>query len=215
MQAWQRSSPSSKNGPTHNSASCSPPSANSWRRQRQKPGGSDSARRLPELIAAQASWPGRVQVIGHSWADHFDTADLAVVDQERFGDQNAGRPIEVPERVLPAVRQRPLVHSPLIEYGVRPDDAALTIDERVATTVDGLHHEVVTELELRQTVHGKGVDGIRRFVGRPGNVRGRRSVFDAMAVVGERVRSRALNAPAVVLLQAGEVAVGDGDHLLA
>ncbi len=54
-----------------------------------------------------------------------------------------------------------------------PDDAALTVDERIAATVDGLHHEVVPELELRQTVHGKGVDGIGRLVGRPRDIRRR------------------------------------------
>ena len=42
-----------------------------------------------------------------------------------------------------------------------------------------------------------------------------RTILDAMAVVGERIRPRAADALAVVLLQAREIAVGNGNQLLA
>src|SRR5438552_2024942 len=39
--------------------------------------------------------------------------------------------------------------------------------------------------------------------------------FDAVAVVSKRIRTRAVDALAVVFLQAGEVAIGDGNQLLS
>ena len=53
------------------------------------------------------------------------------------------RPIEASELVLRAVREHALVHGSLIEHRVRPDDAALAVDQRVAAIMDVLHHEVV------------------------------------------------------------------------
>src|SRR5262245_31619358 len=99
--------------------------------------------------------------------------------------------------------------------------------------VDVLHHEVVTELELREAIHGIGVD-IRiggsvaasgRRCGRSAtaasassagrgwsgigiglHIGGGSAVFDAMAVISKRIGSGAVDAFAVVFLQAGEVA---------
>ena len=123
-------------------------------------------------------------------------------------------PVEPLVAVLGAVRQHARVHRALVEHAVRPHDAALLVHQRVAPAVDVLHDVVEPLLELRQAVHREQVDraGLlvrwRRHVGR------RRAVLDAVAVVGERIGARAVDALAVVLLQAGEVAVGDRDHLL-
>ena len=92
-------------------------------------------------------------MVGRSRADHLDAADLAVLDQKRFADENAARPVEARIAVLGAVREHALVHRALIEDDVRPDDAALGVDERIAALVDVLHDVVEAHLELRQAVH--------------------------------------------------------------
>src|SRR5688572_26372688 len=97
---------------------------------------------------------------------------------------------------------------------MRPDDSALLINDRIAPAMNILHDEVIAEFELRKAIHRHSVDGTRGLVLRAGSVCGWRSVFDSMAIFGERIGSSAVDALAVVLLKAGKVSVGDSDQFL-
>src|SRR5262245_53725219 len=98
---------------------------------------------------------------------------------------------------------------------MRPDHPALGIYEGIAPLMDVLHNVVQTHLELREAVVPERTDLAWCRVCRLWHVGRRRAVFDAMAIVGERIRAGVADALPVVLLQAGEVPVGDGDHFLA
>src|SRR5215469_886799 len=96
-----------------------------------------------------------------------------------------------------------------------PDHAALLVHHRIPSMMNTLYNKVVTQLELRQAIQGKSVDRVRRFIRRPWNIRRMRAFFNAVAIVRKRIGARAVNSLAIVLLQAGEIAVRDREHLLA
>ena len=72
-----------------------------------------------------------------------------------------------------------------------------------------LNHKVVPQFELGQAIHRERIDRSRRFVGRPWDIGRRGAVFNAVAVVCERLRAGSVDAFSIILLQAREIAVGD------
>src|SRR5262245_18023902 len=124
------------------------------------------------LISAPSSRPRRIYMIQSPRADHFDTADFTVLDKESLRHENARGPIETSERVGTAVRENALIDRSLIKDGMRVDNAALLVHHGIAATVDALHDEVVTQLELRKPVQRESVDRTWRLARRPRNVGG-------------------------------------------
>ena len=61
---------------------------------------------------------------GSARSHHFDSPDFALLNQERFSKQNAGRPVEAVERVRPSVGQDAGVHRALIDDAMCVDAAA-------------------------------------------------------------------------------------------
>jgi len=96
-----------------------------------------------------------------------------------------------------------------VEHAVSPDDAALFVDEREAAVVDVVHDPEIAALHLFLAIESHVVESAGRVRAGTRRVRRVRAVFDAIAVVGERVE-----ALAVVLLHTFEVRVGDFDQLL-
>src|SRR6478672_11020800 len=100
-------------------------------------------------------------MISDPGTNHFHTPDLAVLDEKRFSHENTGGAIESSERVRLSCRQHAGIDRALIEDYVGPNDTTLLVNNRVASIMDVLNDEVITELELRKAIHGVGIDGIR------------------------------------------------------
>jgi hypothetical protein len=99
---------------------------------------------------------------------HFDAAYLSLLNQKRFSKQDARWAVESVERKWPSVGQDTRVDRALIDHAVRPHDTSFLIDNGIAASMDALDDEVITQLELRHTVHREGINRIR------GEVRTRR-----------------------------------------
>ncbi len=84
--------------------------------------------------------------------------------------------------------------------------------------MDILDDEIIAQLKLRQAVHVIcmcGVVDVDFLTVRPRHICRGSSIFDSMTVIREWIGAGAVDALTVVFLQAGEIAVRDGDQLLS
>jgi len=71
-------------------------------------------------IAAESSGPQRIHMERNAWSYHFDSPNLALLDQKRFRKKNARRSIKSVEGEGPPIGQNTFVDRSLIDHSVRP-----------------------------------------------------------------------------------------------
>ena len=157
--------------------------------------------RLWILVAAEVARPRGVHMIEGRRGDRHHAADFPIFNQEHLRHEDAGRPVKAWELVRAAVGKSSFAHRALVKDRMGPDNAALAIHQRETATMNILNHKIDAQLELGQAIHGKEIDCIRGLVGWFRNIRCRSSVLNAMAVIGEGIRSRAVDALAIIFLQ--------------